>query len=171
MVKSEVAGGTLKLDQNKKSFQTNPQANAWWVKLFWFSWKNVFFETPQSMNRLRTLVHVYILSLSLPYPNNLSVLGPNLQDINAAMRKPISAGPLFWGKSSYQHIPNRDQWTECIESVLHQDAGGIGKSIPYALEIFLGRGFCTPRPSGFPSGFALGKIPWVSGWRKHPEVV
>ena len=42
-------------------------------------------------------------------------------------------------------------------SVLHQDSGGIGKSIPSALEIFLGRGFCTPRPSGFPSGFALGK--------------
>ena len=42
-------------------------------------------------------------------------------------------------------------------SVLHQDSGGIGKSIPSALEISLGHGFCTPRPSGFPSGFALGK--------------
>ena len=41
--------------------------------------------------------------------------------------------------------------------MLYQDSGGIGKSIPSALEIFLGRGFCTPRPSGFPSGFALGK--------------
>ena len=45
----------------------------------------------------------------------------------------------------------------CIVSVLHQNEGGIGKSISSALEIFLGRGFCTPRPSGFPSGFALGK--------------
>ena len=42
-------------------------------------------------------------------------------------------------------------------SVLHQDSGGIGKSIPSALDISLGHGFCTPRPSGFPSGFALGK--------------
>ena len=42
-------------------------------------------------------------------------------------------------------------------SVLHQDSGGIGKSISSALEISLGHGFCTPRPSGFPSGFALGK--------------
>ena len=42
-------------------------------------------------------------------------------------------------------------------SVLHQDSGWIGKSIPSALEISLGHGFCTPRPSGFPSGFALGK--------------
>ena len=42
-------------------------------------------------------------------------------------------------------------------SVLHQDSGGIGKSIPSALEISLGHGFCTPRPSEFPSGFALGK--------------
>ena len=42
-------------------------------------------------------------------------------------------------------------------SVLHQDSGGIGKSIPSALEISLSRGFCTPRPSGFPSGFALWK--------------
>ena len=42
-------------------------------------------------------------------------------------------------------------------SVLHQDSGGIGKSIPSALEISLGHGFCTPQPSGFPSGFALGK--------------
>ena len=33
-------------------------------------------------------------------------------------------------------------------SVLHQDSGGIGKSIPSALEISLGHGFCTPRPSG-----------------------
>ena len=31
-------------------------------------------------------------------------------------------------------------------SVLHQDSGGIGKSIPSALEISLGHGFCTPRP-------------------------
>ena len=42
-------------------------------------------------------------------------------------------------------------------SVLHQDSGGIGKSIPSALEISLGHGFCTPRPLGFPSGFAIGK--------------
>ena len=42
-------------------------------------------------------------------------------------------------------------------SVLHQDSGWIGKSIPSALEISLGHGFCTPRPSRFPSGFALGK--------------
>ena len=41
--------------------------------------------------------------------------------------------------------------------MLHQDSGWIGKSIPSALEISLGHGFCTPRPSGFPSGFALGK--------------
>ena len=40
-------------------------------------------------------------------------------------------------------------------SVLHQDSGGIRKSIPSALEIFLGRGFCTPRPSGFPSGLGV----------------
>ena len=42
-------------------------------------------------------------------------------------------------------------------SVLHQDSGGIGKSIPSALEISLGHGFCTRRPLGFPSGFARGK--------------
>ena len=42
-------------------------------------------------------------------------------------------------------------------SVLHQDSGGIGKSIPSALEISRGQGVCNPRPSGFPSGFALGK--------------
>ena len=52
-----------------------------------------------------------------------------------------------------QSFPGNDERM----SVLHQDSGGIGKSIPSALEIFLGRGFCTPRPSGFPSGFALGK--------------
>ena len=53
----------------------------------------------------------------------------------------------------HQSFPGNDERM----SVLHQDSGGIGKSIPSALEIFLGRGFCTPRPSGFPSGFALGK--------------
>ena len=42
-------------------------------------------------------------------------------------------------------------------SVLHQDSGGIGKSIPSALEISLGHGFCTPRPEGFPEGEARGK--------------
>ena len=43
-------------------------------------------------------------------------------------------------------------------SVLHQDSGGIGKSIPSALEISLGHGFCTPRPS---------VIPRVSGCKTH----
>ena len=61
-------------------------------------------------------------------------------------------------------------------SVLHQDEGGIGKSIPAAKypeikrsrgsreirEIFRGRGFCTPRPEGFPEGEARGKSRWVS---------
>ena len=62
-------------------------------------------------------------------------------------------------------------------SVLHQDSEGIGKSISSALEISLGHGLCTPRPSGLgvqnpwpreisqdfprpsriPSGFALGQ--------------
>ena len=53
-------------------------------------------------------------------------------------------------------------------SVLHQNSGVIGKSIPSALEISLHpRGF--PQPSRFPSGFALGKslgsreISWASG--------
>ena len=43
-------------------------------------------------------------------------------------------------------------------SVLHQDSralGGIGKSIPSTLEISLGHGFCTPRPSGNPSGLGV----------------
>ena len=44
-------------------------------------------------------------------------------------------------------------------SVLHQDSGGTGKSIPSALEISLGHGFCTPRPSGFPSGLGV-QNPW-----------
>ena len=57
-------------------------------------------------------------------------------------------------------------------SVLHQDSGGIGKSIPSALEISLGHGFCTPRPSGCKT-HGCGKslkisldprdFPWVSG--------
>ena len=53
-------------------------------------------------------------------------------------------------------------------SVLHQDSGGIGKSIPSALEISLGHGFCTPRPSGFPSGFALGKSLGPRGAKSPP---
>ena len=76
----------------------------------------------------------------------------------------------------HQSFPGNDERM----SVLHQDSGGIGKSIPSALEIFLGRGFCTPRPSGckthglgkslgFPStleislGLRPREISWVSG--------
>ena len=55
----------------------------------------------------------------------------------------MTGGNLLWGHERM--------------SVLHQDSGGIRKSIPSALEISLGHRFCTPRPSGFPSGFALGK--------------
>ena len=44
-------------------------------------------------------------------------------------------------------------------SVLHQDSGGIGKSIPSALEISLGNGFCTPRPPGNPEGLGV-QNPW-----------
>ena len=64
----------------------------------------------------------------------------------------------------HQSFPGNDERM----SVLHQDSGGIGKSIPSALEIFLGRGFCTPRkisrisldprdfPRASPSGNLLG---------------
>ena len=60
-------------------------------------------------------------------------------------------------------------------SVLHQDSGGIGKSIPSALEISLGHGFCTPQPSGLPSRFALGKslgsLPILDGARIQCNVL
>ena len=44
-VKTEVARGTPKLCRNKNnfgSFQTNPQADAWWVVLIFFVEKNMF---------------------------------------------------------------------------------------------------------------------------------
>ena len=52
-------------------------------------------------------------------------------------------------------------------SVLHQDSGWIGKSIPSALEISLGHGFCTPRPREISQDFPrpsrnLGRRGWIS---------
>ena len=53
-----------------------------------------------------------------------------------------------------QSFPGNDERM----TVLHQDSGGIGKSIPSALEIFLGHGFFTPRPIPFQV------VIWLTGW-------
>ena len=55
------------------------------------------------------------------------------------------------------------EWTYTASS---RDA--LGNTSPSALEISLGRGFCTPRPSRFPSGFALGKSLGPRGAKSPP---
>ena len=55
------------------------------------------------------------------------------------------------------------EWTYTASS---RDA--LGNTSPSALEISLGRGFCTPRPSRFPSGFALGKSLGPRGAKSTP---
>ena len=53
----------------------------------------------------------------------------------------------------------------CIVSVLHENEGGIGKSIPSALEISLNpRDFPRASPSGNLSGLgkSLGRRGWIS---------
>ena len=55
------------------------------------------------------------------------------------------------------------EWTYTASS---RDA--LGNTSPSALEISLGRGFCTPRPSRFPSGFALGKPLGPRGAKSTP---
>ena len=55
-------------------------------------------------------------------------------------------------------------------SVLHQDSGGIGKSIPSALEISLDpRDFPRASPSGNLSGLrkSLGRQGWISQYLPH----
>ena len=56
------------------------------------------------------------------------------------------------------------EWTYTASS---RDA--LGNTSPSALEISLGRGFCTPRPSRFPSGFALGKSLGPRGAKSPPS--
>ena len=56
------------------------------------------------------------------------------------------------------------EWTYTASS---RDA--LGNTSPSALEISLGRGFCTPRPSRFPSGFALGKSLGPRGAKSQPS--
>ena len=55
------------------------------------------------------------------------------------------------------------EWTYTASS---RDA--LGNTSPSALEISLGRGFCNPRPSRFPSGFALGKSLGPRGAKSPP---
>ena len=55
------------------------------------------------------------------------------------------------------------EWTYTASS---RDA--LGNTSPSALEISLGRGFCTPRPSRLPSGFALGQSLGPRGAKSPP---
>ena len=56
------------------------------------------------------------------------------------------------------------EWTYTASS---RDA--LGNTSPSALEISLGRGFCTPRPSRLPSGFALGQSLGPRGAKSPPS--
>ena len=56
---------------------------------------------------------------------------------------------------------------ECPYTASSRDA--LENTPPSALEISLRRGFCTPRPSRLPSGFALGQSLGPRGAKSPPE--
>ena len=80
----------------------------------------------------------------------------------------ISLDPCDFSFNSKSTTGGRD-WSSRINvslfnndermSVVHQDSGGIGKSIPSALEISRGRGFSLR--------LRLREIPWVSWCKTH----